>query len=78
MPGVKRPRAHTLRTCMRSHMNDQLTRLDECLIAHRATMRSFTRMDSHVPMQFTAMLERPAAHFTFVRTFLGMDAPMHL
>lgn len=61
-----------------AHVDDQLTRLDEGLLAHGTLVRPFARMDAHVTMQFAGMLKGASTDLTLVGSLLGMDATMHL
>lgn len=60
------------------HVDDQLTRLDERLIADTTLVRPFSRVDTHVTVQFAAVLECPATHVTLVRSLLRVDPAVHL
>lgn len=65
-------------TCMRSHVDDQLTGLNERFPTDTALVRSFARMNAHVTVQLAAMLEGTAAHVTLVGSLFGVDSPMNL
>lgn len=63
-------------TCVGSHVDDELSGLDECFATVVALMRPFTRVDPHVPVQLAAVLETATAMRTAVRLLLGVNAPM--
>lgn len=61
-----------------THVDDQLTRLNESLLTDGTLVRPFARMDAHVTMQFAGMLKGASTDVTLVGSLLGMDATMHL
>lgn len=65
-------------TGVRSHVDDQLTGLDEGLVTDVALVWPFASVDAHVAVQLAAVLKGTAAYVTLVGALLGVDPPVHL
>mgnify|MGYP005983648141 FL=1 len=62
---------------VRSHVDDQLPRLDERLRADAALVRSFPGMYAHVSVQLAGVFERSRTHLALVWALLRVDSPVH-
>jgi len=63
-------------TCMRPHMNYELTRLDETFLANGALMRPFSRVRTYMSLKFPAVLKSASAMRATVRFLVGVDTTM--